>query len=748
MRALLSLACASLLTLQQIHSQEISGADSLRDRSRILQKKNPVSSETSGFSSFNGLTANGDAEGVNSTDYLWATSAADKASGSISFLSSFNSLSNNLGYGSSIKASYPLDDQGKSGVSIEIGRNDYDQRFDTLQFLWDSSENEATGLLLPNTARFDVRNLDSRAEHARIIAQTMIANTRFYVVGSHNIIDELDERLRLEYKPSGDVTADEKNVTFESNRIRNSLRKSPDIRIETVYGFGIERESDDLSIRTGGLIRDWQRLRPNTFTIQFQDRERPPLTIDLQDERKPSALRSTADEDPSRYDFLEIRFEDKNTSDSDDVAYFDLDRTGSLQNVSYKLSTGSIYREKTRDNFEIRENYDSYQEPYRLDAAQNPSPVGSFLDGAYQLGNFPSETSILAHFEQNKSGYVFNQNSSDQDSLSQNYNSYERVLGGYLNLLLEYNSWNLSTGFRHEKTKINTFGYEVIANEDGSIEVSPEYGEQDYSHTFPTLSLSYQLPNSTATLSRQKTIARPDYYDLIPYQIIARSSEVVSSGNPDLSPTILDTLSFSWEKQLAKDSSLRIGVSTIDIQDFIYETEETIKQGTYEGFKFRSKFNGSHATIDGIDLSLSKAFEPAFLKGKNVNVRLLHQYRESSAYTENASFSQTILPLVAKNKSRLSLEQTIGQFYWLIQFDYTDKTLDQFGPILSAFEYLDQRLTANARFMYKIDQNWKAQVDIINIGSAPTYETIGDFDRVGKTTIDSWQSRLNISRSW
>ena len=53
-------------------AQEISGEESLRDRSRILKKVNPVSSETAEFSDFSELSASEDAEGFLALGYLWS----------------------------------------------------------------------------------------------------------------------------------------------------------------------------------------------------------------------------------------------------------------------------------------------------------------------------------------------------------------------------------------------------------------------------------------------------------------------------------------------------------------------------------------------------------------------------------------------------------------------------------------------------------------------------------------------------
>ncbi|MDQ8204692.1 outer membrane beta-barrel protein [Pelagicoccus sp. SDUM812003] len=749
MKAFLSLACVFTLSGQLSMGQAIEGAESLRDRSRILQKKNPVSSETSGFSSFDGLTSNGDAEGVSQFGYLWATSISSSPSGSINLLSRYNAMTENFGYGARARYEHPFDENGRYGISIDIGTNRFDRRFDSLQYLWDEEPDSSVGLTLPNTARFDVRTLETESKHARLFGQATFGKTRVYAVGSHSVIDDMDERLRLEYKTSGDTSSDDSLVTFQKNRKRNSLRRSPDQRTENVYGVGAELALENTQFRAGAVTRSWKRLRPGTYTVQFEDGIRDQLTLDLSDPTRPVAVEPLVQENLSTFEFLEIRFEDKTTHDSDDIVYFDTDITGTTPNFNYKISTGALYREKNRDNFELRRNYDGYEGVYGMETTLNDQPVGDFLEGDYTLGYFPAERPVLEHFETHLDGYLYNASSSEQDSLSQNYDSYERVLGGYLNALFEFGEWSLSTGARYEDTKIETFGYEVIANVDDSIEVSPEYGSQTYQNGFPTLSIAYRKSESSLfQFSWQTTIARPDYYDLIPYQIIARSSEVVRSGNPNLRPTLLDTATLSWAKQLGDDSSLTLGISSVDIQDFIYSTEETIVDGTYEGFKFRSKFNGSSARIHGIDFSLSRVFEPSILKGKGITARVLHQYKESTADTDNVAFSETPLPMVARNKSRLSIEQTIGRLYWLLQMDYTDQALDQFGPSLSTFEYLDQRLTTNARIVYKIDQSWVARFDFLNIGNAPLDESIGRLNRMGKTTIDSWQCRVDIGRKW
>ena len=145
---------------------------------------------------------------------------------------------------------------------------------------------------------------------------------------------------------------------------------------------------------------------------------------------------------------------------------------------------------------------------------------------------------------------------------------------------------------------------------------------------------------------------------------------------------------------------------------------------------------------------MSKTFSSNFFGKEKTNIRLVHEYRESDADTNLEYVLPTKLPEVARNKFRFSLEQSIGKFRWLLQIDHKDKSIDKYGPNLSTFEYLDDKMTSNARFVYNFDQNWEALIDFINFGKTRLNETIGADGRIGQTTVDCWQSRMKITRRW
>jgi len=749
MRFFIPIIAVFLIGTQESIAQEISSEESLRDRSRILKKVNPVSSETAEFSDFSELSASEDAEGFLALGYLWSAYQQNDQKNILSLLSRYNNLTGNFGYGTNLQYSFYNRGKKSSRVSIDIGSNKYDRRFESLQYLWDSEKDPSIDRYLPNTARFDVRNLETRTRHLRLQGQTSIGPHKFFLASSQEIIEEIEERLRLEFKMARPLFIEDSEVTFGENRKRKSFRKGPDSRTETVFGSGFILDFDQLKIRLGAVNRQWKRLRPGISTIQFEDRLNEGITLNVINQKEPVIEGNIADQNLHQFDFLEIRFESKSTEDSDDVVYLDTNWSGNHSLFKIDLSFGSLFREKVRENFEVRRNFNRYDGSYRLSEVGRNEAEGPILGRDYELGYFPSENEIHAHFLSNESNYSFDTVSSQQDSLSQDYTSYERVFGIYSNATFTLGDWVFLSGLRNENTKIETFGFEVIAQDDGSIEVSPKAGFQDYSNTFPTFSASYRhSKSSTSNLSWQRTIARPDYYDLIPYRIISRTSDIVTAGNPFLKPTFFEAISASWTKQIPTGVSVSAKLTSIGINDFFYSVEDTIKSGPYAGFRSRSQSNGTNASIRGFDFSMSKTFSSNFFGKEKTNIRLVHEYRESDADTNLEYVLPTMLPEVARNKFRFSLEQTIGKFRWLLQIDHKDKSIDKYGPNLSTFEYLDDKMTSNARFVYNFDQNWEALIDFINFGKTRLNETIGADGRIGQTTVDCWQSRMKITRRW
>lgn len=134
------------------------------------------------------------------------------------------------------------------------------------------------------------------------------------------------------------------------------------------------------------------------------------------------------------------------------------------------------------------------------------------------------------------------------ESLTNNFEYNQKVLGTYVTAAYEGEKWGFKTGLRLENTDLNT----LLTN-------TNEVGDQNYSNLFPSVHTSYKL---TEALSFQagysKRIYRPRMWHLNPFFNI-RNTFNVYTGNPDLQPEFTDSYEVNGI-YVAKKFSFNFGI--------------------------------------------------------------------------------------------------------------------------------------------------------------------------------------------
>ena len=114
-------------------------------------------------------------------------------------------------------------------------------------------------------------------------------------------------------------------------------------------------------------------------------------------------------------------------------------------------------------------------------------------------------------------------------SNSDAFNYDERIYAAYANYDLNAEKWSINAGLRIEQTNI-----------EGISPLTTITNTQDYLEWFPNASLQYNISDDyNVKLNYKRSIARPSYAALNPFQFFLNDNYVVS-GNPFLVPTFTD----------------------------------------------------------------------------------------------------------------------------------------------------------------------------------------------------------------
>ena len=220
---------------------------------------------------------------------------------------------------------------------------------------------------------------------------------------------------------------------------------------------------------------------------------------------------------------MERRFQ--HNKDTDWTGYANLSYNTHLGNVVDALwKAGAQYRRKERSN-----RYYSYQ--------FNPADIQQQLDGngldQFAVPNWVCRTPYT-------------------QASQLNYNSKEHVGGTYAMVTLKSHFGELYAGFRAEHT--NQI-YTMLQHFDNLGPV----GEQSYWDYLPSASLKW-TPNGkmNVRLSYYRSINRPGFYEIVPYQIMGE--EYQEKGNPNLKRARIDNVDLRWEWFPSANEQVLVGV--------------------------------------------------------------------------------------------------------------------------------------------------------------------------------------------
>ncbi len=219
-----------------------------------------------------------------------------------------------------------------------------------------------------------------------------------------------------------------------------------------------------------------------------------------------------------------------------------------------------------------------------------------------------------------------------------NYDAYENIYSGYGMLTFEVGNLTLLGGVRIEHSDNTYDGRKVLFNQFGTyLETSDTTSSNSNTHVFPNAQITYDIGGrSNIRLAWSRTIARPDFNLMAPFERIDNQNMALFRGNPDLEPVTSDNLDFMFELYLPNTGMVGVGVFYKELSGFIVADEQTLSGGDFDGWSELSFVNGDEAaTIYGIEASWQQnlTFLPGFLE--NLGVYANYTYIHSEFDTQN-----------------------------------------------------------------------------------------------------------------
>ncbi|WP_316801268.1 TonB-dependent receptor [Pedobacter frigidisoli] len=246
-----------------------------------------------------------------------------------------------------------------------------------------------------------------------------------------------------------------------------------------------------------------------------------------------------------------------------------------------------------------------------------------YFDGNYNLSGAISDGYLMEqYYQNNKSLFVENVTYIRQNTDPDSYSGSENLAAGYGMGKLTLDKLDIITGIRYERTGFNYNGNIVNFDNTGNyVSTNKVNTASSFAGFFPSLNLKYALSQRTnlrAAVTR--SLSRPGYYDLVPWQEVEPRRKRMKIGNPDLDQATSTNVDFLFEHYLKSLGLISGGVFYKNIENYIYESIYTKVDGTFNGYQVTQTVNGANAHVYGYEIAWQQqlTFLPGFLNGFGV----------------------------------------------------------------------------------------------------------------------------------
>jgi TonB-dependent receptor len=356
---------------------------------------------------------------------------------------------------------------------------------------------------------------------------------------------------------------------------------------------------------------------------------------------------------PDYFDAVDRVWQHNEDKDFDGMANLNY-RTKLHGNAYLDIKAGALYRHKTRFNI---------QDEYQLLPTTSSSGVKQIYSNIYDA----QWTVYNSH-----GTYDYDKN---------NYRLFEDVTAFYGQLKFASPHLELVGGVRQETTsqgyKLNTF-YPTGIN--GIT--------KDYTDLLPSAMIKVKLSDyANLRASYFKSIARPNYYDLVPANIRSVSSSTLTTGNPNLKHSVADNYDARYELYPREEEQLFAGVFYKRIQD-------PIESAYINGTTFQPQNFGT-AKVYGAELQFTRYFGNFGVTG---NYTYLHSviystksYIDLTQDIAKDSLQKRSLQGQVDHTLNLSLLYRNNQKHLFVQlaYEYIGKSLAVVYPLFG-YDYYQQ----------------------------------------------------------
>lgn len=663
------------------------------------------------------VTADMDADAIGGAVNLVTRQAPQRERFSLTGGTGYNFLSQKpIWTGAAIYGNRFLDN--KLGAIVSVSVNDHDFGSDNAEMEWEFDDQGNPSIVDYQVRGYDVRRL--RQSYSLSLDYDLAKGHKLFFTALHNDRKDWENRYRLRYKDiesngDGTYTAEVRRQTkgggadVNYRRLEHQIANNFALRGEHLFG----KAKANWSVNTARA----SETRPDERYISMREKDvELTMTSDASD-FKFLRMRPTAAPNYSNFGLKELTNENQFTYDQDLNGRFDLEipLVQGSTNTTLKIGARVRTKQKVRDNDFTEYEWNNGDNEAKLDQNGYSFERGDryLIDGYWEGGaNQFIDPTYLGDLDLQNSA-TFGSSLIPEEYAAGNYDASEEVLAAYAMLTQNWgDKHRLVAGLRGENTfnSYSGFRYDIVEE----IATATE-GEGSYLNILPSVLYRFSpKENTVIRASITNTLARPNYYDLVPYEAFNSDDSEVELGNPELQAATAWNIDLNAERYLSSLGIVSAGVFHKNISNFIYYN---VYDAVYNGetYEYTKPENGGTATVSGIELAFQRQLD--FLPGlmKNLNFAANSTFTTSTTSgildrDDEVGFAGAVPVML---NTSLSYESNKAMFR--VSYNYAGAYVDEYGG--NAFEdrYYDSQHFLDINGYYEVAKNTRVFIELHNV---------------------------------
>lgn len=412
--------------------------------------------------------------------------------------------------------------------------------------------------------------------------------------------------------------------------------------------------------------------------------------------------------------------------DRDVVGSFNL-RTplSSSEGTTSLVKVGLKFRDKQKGRNRNESTFTSSTQLKMSNYLETDFDLPPYLDGRYDLSPYVSQ-GLVAPIP-SLPGTLTRNHARDAEE----FDGTERTTGAYAMAEVYAGSkLFLLPGVRYEYTQDDFTGRNVRFSPSGAwLGTDPLQAKTNYGVFMPAFHVRYATtPNTNVRFAVTRTLARPNYYDAVPYRAQNDSDFTVAIGNADLRPTRSWNVDALGEHYFKSVGVISAGVFFKQLEDYIYVY--TLQQ-QINGIQYQvtQPLNGESATLRGVEVALQNQlrFLPAPFNGLGIYAN--YTFTDSTAKFPNHQGDST-LPGQSRHVGNLAVSFEKAGFSGRMSVNFHGSYIDVVGANNAQDRFYDTNSQLDISVNQRLTHNVRAYIDALNLNDSLLRYYQGVTDRV------------------